>query len=76
MACGLDRAIGLAGGGFAGDLERPGLADDGDDLFELARAADYHFDLPLNVAPGDYLLRLDATASNATATRGVRFSVR
>jgi len=44
--------------------------------FELARAADYHFDLPLNVAPGDYLLRLDATASNATATRGVRFSVR
>ena len=44
--------------------------------FELARAADYHFDLPLNVAPGDYLLRLDATASKATATRGVRFSVR
>ena len=41
-----------------------------------ARSADYHFDLPLNVAPGDYLLRLEATASNATATRGVRFSVR
>jgi hypothetical protein len=45
--------------------------------FEPARSADYHFDLPLaKLAPGDYLLRLDVTASNATATRGVRFSVR
>jgi hypothetical protein len=45
--------------------------------FEPARSADYHFDLPLaNLAHGEYLLRLDATASNATATRGVRFSVR
>jgi hypothetical protein len=45
--------------------------------FERARFADYHFDLPLaNAPPGDYLLRLDAAASKATATRGVRFSVR
>ena len=45
--------------------------------FEPARAADYPFDLPLaNLAPGDYLLRLDARASKATATRGVRFTVR
>ena len=45
--------------------------------FEPARAADCPFDLPLaNLAPGDYLLRLDARASKATATRGVRFTVR
>ena len=45
--------------------------------FEPARAADCPFDLPLaNLAPGDYLLRLDARASKAAATRGVRFTVR
>jgi VWFA-related protein len=45
--------------------------------FERDRATDCPFDLPLaNLPPGNYLLRVDATASTATATRGVRFALR
>lgn len=45
--------------------------------FEPVRAADFHFELPLaNLVPGNYLLRLDATAGLNTTTRGARFSVR
>jgi VWFA-related protein len=45
--------------------------------FGTTRAADYRLDLPLvSLAPGPYLLRLDATLGPASARRDVRFAVR
>ncbi len=45
--------------------------------FTVSRSANYEMTLPLSsLTPGDYLLRIDATAGAATAHRDVRFTVR
>jgi hypothetical protein len=45
--------------------------------FGAPRAADYQYQLPLTrLAPGLYLLRLEATLGTATARRDIRFTLR
>jgi hypothetical protein len=46
-------------------------------LFDQNRASDHLVALPISsLAPGDYLLRIEATMGTRTAERAVRFAVR
>jgi len=47
------------------------------DRFTANRSADYRLDLPLErLAPGEYLLTIDASQGQRTVRRGLRFTVR
>ena len=45
-------------------------------LFATGRAFDHRFDLPRNLATGDYLFTVDIAADGKTAARALRFRVR
>ena len=45
-------------------------------LFAKGRAFDHRFDLPRNLAAGEYLLSVEIAADGKTAERALRFRVR
>jgi hypothetical protein len=45
-------------------------------LFAKGRAFDHRFDLPRNLAPGEYLFTVDIAADGKTAERTLRFRIR